>query len=94
MNKYAIPRYLDEPYKIAIFTLDEVVLICVPTIVSLYMTSGPMIGLLIGVVFVSILKKIKGGEGHNQMLRIAYWYLPPIIRFKSTPPSYVREILG
>lgn len=94
MNKYSIPKYLDEPYKIVFFTIDEFVLLIVPVIVSMKLVGSPMIGMFIGTVLVAVLKNIKGREGHNQLLRQIYWHFPPIIRFKSTPPSYQREILG
>jgi type IV conjugative transfer system protein TraL len=94
MDKYTIPKYLNERYQIASFTLDEIVAMIILVIASLVLSGGPMIGIIAGVLIVGALKKIKGEEGHNQLLRLVYWYLPPIIRFRSTPPSHIREILG
>lgn len=94
MDKYYIPRYLDEPLKIAFLTIDEILLLTLPILSSLFLFNAPVIGLLIGGSLVALLKTIKGNEGHYFIYHLAYWYLPQLIKFRSTPSSYMREILG
>lgn len=96
MNKhrYRIPKQLDDPYKIVFLTLDEVTALCVPFLLILFLFNAPVVGLTVGSVLVAGLKKLKGNEGHGFIHRLAYWYLPPLIKYRSTPPSYTREILG
>lgn len=94
MDKYYIPQHLDAPLKIIIWTIDEFLLFIVPFVILLWAFNAPILGLLTGILLVMALKKIKGEEGHYFLLHLCYWHLPPIIKYKATPPSYVREILG
>ena len=94
MDKYTIPRLLDEPLKIALLTIDEIMSLVVPILSGLYLYNAPIFGLIIGTGMVLFLKKIKGNEGHYYIYHLAYWHLPQIVQFRSTPPSHMREILG
>ncbi len=94
MDKYYIPRYLDEPFKVALLTLDEIASLIVPVLSGLYLFNAPVIGFLMGAGMVMLLKSLKGSEGHYFIYHMAYWNLPQIIQFKSTPPSCIREIVG
>lgn len=94
MDKYTIPQHLDLPTKIIIWTIDEVILFLVPFLTLLLMFDSPISGLMLGGGLVLGLKKIKGEEGHHFVMHLAYWYLPPVVSYKATPPSYIREILG
>lgn len=94
IDKYYMPRYLDEPYKVAFFTIDEVVILLATFISALMMFNAPLYGLIVGSLSVALLKKIKGQEGYYLIYHLAYWYLPPLVKFRSTPPSHLREILG
>ena len=94
MEKYYMPRFLDEPWKIAFFTLDEVLVITIPVLLGLLVFNAPVIAMGVSSVCVTLLKKLKGEEGHYFIRQLVYWYLPPILFLKATPPSYVREILG
>jgi len=49
---------------------------------------------MLGIGGLTLIKKFKGEQGHFYLIHLAYWYLPDIIQFKVTPPSYVREYLG
>lgn len=94
MDKYHIPQNLDVPFKLIIWTLDEFLVFIVPFVMLLWMFNSPISGLAIGTGLILGLKKIKGEEGQYFLLHLAYWHLPQVIRYKSTPPSYIREILG
>lgn len=94
IDKNYMPRHLDDPYKIAYFTIDEVIFLLVPFFLALLIFNSPFYGLMLGGAFVALIKKLKGQEGHYFIYHMAYWFLPQIIRFRSTPASYIREILG
>ena len=94
MDKYYIPRYLDEPMKIAFLTIDELFFLVAPILFGLFIFNSPVIGLLVGSALLALLKSIKSSEGHYFIYHLAYWYLPAIVKFKSTPPSHLREFLG
>jgi conjugal transfer pilus assembly protein TraL len=93
MDKYYMPRFLDQPYKMVFFTIDEAIILLFSVIGGLYI--GKLIaGILLASGLIFIIKKLKGKEGHYFIYHLAYWYLPEIIKLRSTPPSYLREILG
>jgi conjugal transfer pilus assembly protein TraL len=94
MDKYRIPRHLDAPFKIIIWTADELIVFLVPFVLCMTMFNSPVIGVALGIGLVMLLNKLKGEEGQHFILHLMYWYLPPVIRYKATPPSYLRELLG
>lgn len=94
LDKHYMPRYLDDPYKIAYFTIDEVIALLIPFFLGLLIFNSPLYGLIIGGFCVALIKKIKGQEGHYFIYHLAYWYFPQLIKFRSTPPSHIREVLG
>jgi conjugal transfer pilus assembly protein TraL len=94
MDKYHIPQYLDTPFKIILWTWDEVVAFFVPFLTFFWLINSPVTGVLSGVFMVAALKKLKGEEGHYFIAHLAYWHLPPLVTYKATPSSYFREILG
>ena len=94
MDKYYIPQNLDTPFKIILWTWDEMVAFIAPFCVLFFIFNAPLSGVLCGVMAVAILKKLKGEEGHYYLAHLAYWHLPPLIMYKATPPSYIRKYLG
>ena len=94
MDKYTIPQHLDTPFKIILWTWDEVAAFCVPFFTLFLILNAPLTGVCVGGLFVLLLKKLKGEEGHYFLAHLAYWHLPPFVRYRATPPSYIREILG
>ena len=94
MDKYRTPQYLDEPLRIMLLTIDELVVFILPFLLALLLFNQPVLGGVIGGVLVFILKKIKGEQGHYFVYNLIYWYLPQMVRFKVTPPSYLRMLLG
>lgn len=94
MDKYHIPQHLDAPFKIIIWTPDEFFAFVVPFALCLSVFNAPVTGIALGAGLMMALKKLKGEEGHHFLLHLIYWYLPPVVRYRSVPPSYMREILG
>jgi type IV conjugative transfer system protein TraL len=94
MDKYHIPRHLDEPVKIILWTMDEFFIFIIPFITLLLWFNQPIIAIVLGVMFVAFLKRLKGEQGHYFIYNLMYWYLPDMIKFKKTPPSYIRQLIG
>jgi len=94
MDKYYIPQNLDQPFKIIIWTIDEVVCFLTCFIFSFTQLDSPLIGIISGISVLVMLKKLKGEEGQFFLVHLAYWHLPPLVKYKVTPASYIREILG
>jgi len=93
-HKYYIPRYIDEPAKVILWTIDEFVVFVIPFFTLFFYFDAPITAVMIGVSLVFLLKKIKGEQGHHFLLHVAYWYLPEIIKLKQTPPSHLRSLVG
>ena len=94
MDKSHVPQYLDEPTRIILWTIDELILFLVPLFVLFFGFDQLVLGIVIGIALIFGLRKLKGEQGHYFLHSLMYWHLPAIVRFKSTPPSYYREFLG
>ena len=94
MDKGHIPQYLDEPTRIILWTVDELLFFLVPFLILFWGFDQTILGVITGGVLVLALRKLKGEQGHYFLYSVMYWHLPAMVRFKSTPPSYYREFLG
>lgn len=94
MSPYHIPQYLDEPWKIMLWTIDEFLLFLVPFLILMFVFGSPLTGLMVGAACMYVMRRIKGEQGHYFIFNILYWYLPAIVHFKATPPSYLRQFVG
>ena len=94
MDKYHVPQYLDEPFKIMLWTIDEFLLFLIPFIILMLVFNSPIFGIVVGLLLMVGIRKIKGEQGHYFIYNLMYWYLPAIFRFKATPASYLRHLLG
>ena len=94
MDKNHIPQLLDEPTRIILWTIDELIIFLTPFLVLFLVFDHVLTGLAVGIILVLGLRKLKGEQGHYFLHSLMYWHLPAMIRFKSTPPSYYREFLG
>ncbi len=93
-QKYAIPRYLDEPKRLMLWTVDEVTAFLLPLSLIYWLSDSLLVGIAIGFISFFGLKKLKGDQNQSFLRALLYWYLPPIIRFRKTPPSFIREYIG
>ena len=93
-DKYHMPQALDEPFRIFLLTVDELVLLVAPIIIVGFVLNQMILGFLVGISSLFAIKKMKGEQGHFYLVNLAYWYLPPLIKFRVTPHSYVRHYLG
>ena len=94
MNKYHVPQYLDEPFKIMLWTIDEFLIFLIPFMILMLVFNSPIFGMIVGLIFMMGIRKIKGEQGHYFIYNLMYWYLPTMFRFKRTPASYLRHFLG
>lgn len=93
-EKHRIPQHLDEPFKLILWTMDELIVLFVPFLLLMMLFDSPISGLIMGIVALFGMKKIKGEQGHYFLYNLMYWYLPSVIHFKKTPPSHLREWIG
>ncbi len=93
-DKQRVPQYLDEPFKIAVFTIDELIAFLIPLITLFIFGRYLITGFFVGGVCVYGLRKLKGEEGHYFLFSFLYWYLPEVRKMKFIPPSYQRDYIG
>jgi conjugal transfer pilus assembly protein TraL len=93
-DKYYIPKAIDEPFRIFLLTLDELSLLILPIVFVGFVFHQMVLGFTVGVGSMLAIKHFKGEQGHFYLVHLAYWHLPPIVRFKVTPPSYRRDYIG
>jgi conjugal transfer pilus assembly protein TraL len=93
-DKYHMPQTLDQPFRIFLLTIDELILLLGPILLVGFFLAQMILGFVIGILAMLSIKKLKGEQGHFYLVNLAYWYLPPLIKFRSTPPSYIRDYLG
>ena len=93
-DDYYLPRYLDEPERMIIWTVPEFAFISIFCFMGLFIKQA--IGLLVGICFaLAALKIIKGfthKHGRNYLRCLCYWYLPPLDKqTKLFPASAIRQ---
>lgn len=93
-QKYYLPKKLDEPFRLYILTIDELIILIAPILIIGFIYSQIAISFLIGIGGLTLLKKFKGEQGQYYLVHLVYWYLPNLIQYKATPPSYIREYIG
>lgn len=93
-TKYYIPRFLNEPKRFILFTLDELIGLILALVIFAWILDALIIGLIMGSAIVMGLKKIKGEEGLLALYAIAYWYLPRLMPYRLIPASYLRHWVG
>jgi conjugal transfer pilus assembly protein TraL len=92
-DKYYIPQHIDQPIRVYLLTIDELVLLVAPIIAG-FIFNQMLLGFCLSLAFVFGIKKVKGEQGHYYLVNLMYWYLPDLVKFKVTPPSHIREYLG
>ena len=91
---YKVPRWLDVPEKILVFTVDE--------FIALLGVAG--VGIIFWEIWVAMpaaalavigMRKFKGGENSARLLHWFYWIMPDtVMRWKAIPPSHERLLAG
>ncbi len=92
-DRHYIPSKLDEPEKLGLWDVDEVVLMAVILVAGI--ASGYTITGIGGALAAWLgLKKAKGNRAYSLMTFAGYWYLPSFKKMSSTPPSSTRLMGG
>ena len=93
-DRYCVPRRLDDPELIGLWTIDEFLGLLVPFawgILAQYIFLGIALSLLAWFA----LRKAKSGHAGSRLIHAAYWYLPgSFLGLKATPPSHCRLLAG
>jgi len=93
-ERYHIPRHLNEPMRILIFTVDEFASLTLPLLLSFIVLQQLWGGLILGSLLMMLIRKLKGQQGHYFLWQWLYWHCSALVFLRSTPPSYQRDFLG
>ncbi len=92
-EKHVILNYVDTPLKILLWTIPEILMFLGPCFVGLIIDQLTL-GFGTSVVLIWGYKKYQRCFGKGQFQAVKYWFLPPDLRLKAFPKSYIREYLG
>lgn len=93
-QKYKTPQFLNEPYRLIIFTIDEVIVGALTLYVFGAVCGFILTSLILTAIFLFLMKRMKGNEGAYFYVHIFYWYFSLSPKLRATPPSWIREYLG
>lgn len=92
-SAFYIPRYLDEPARFLVWTIDEAMAFFMPLFLGLLL-NHIVFSLAGSAACIISLKKFKTWAGRYYR-RWLYWHLPDKLNgLKNTPSSSVREYVG
>jgi len=93
-DRYQVPRHLDDPELIGIWTLDEFLAMLIPFTWGI-LAGFIFTGIMLSIVGWWVLRKVKAGRSTSWIIHAGYWYLPArFTGLKLTPPSYCRLLAG
>lgn len=72
MDKYYIPKFINEPKRIIFFTVDELIVIGLIMLPALTFNQE-IVGCIVSAVVCYIYRAYKGKESSSFLQRIAYW---------------------
>ena len=92
---FYIPRHVDDPERWLFWTWDEALALILPIALISVGMGQFLLGIASAAVWFYGLRRLKGSEQPNIVIYMAYWFFPHwLLRFKGTPPSYIREYVA
>ncbi len=93
-DRYLLPRRLDDPELIGLWTIDEFLGLIIPFAWGI-LAQHILVGICLAFIAWFALRKAKSGRAATHLLHAAYWYLPgSFLGLKATPPSHCRLLAG
>ena len=93
MKGHIILNYVDTPLKILFWTMPEILMLIAPLFIGLIINQLTL-ALIISIFNFWANKKYQQHFGKGQFCAVKYWFLPHDRRFKTLPPSFIREYVG
>lgn len=93
-DRHFIMRYLDNPTRIAFWTVDEMAILFLPIAIGC-LFGFAFTGLIISAISYAAYRHLKNNIGHGLLRHAMYWYLPSLHKGNRFPiASYIREYIG
>ncbi|ARB91027.1 type IV conjugative transfer system protein TraL [Legionella longbeachae] len=93
-QKYKTPQYLNEPYRLILFTLDEVFVVVTILYFLGFVCELVITSMVMSCFVLFLMKRMKGNEGPSFYTHLFYWFFSIAPKLRATPPSWIREFLG
>jgi len=93
-NPYFIPKTLDSPMRIMLWTVDEFVVMILPFLLFFFKYNRPILSVIVPLCCWMIVKKLKKGKTSRFVLALLYWYFPFYQFYKTIPASHTRKYVG
>lgn len=90
---YYFPKYLDEPFRIILLTIDECFAFGIPFAFG-FLFNFVLTGFFLGIITLFLWRFLKGNAKYRRFSALSYWYVPSMTHLRHIPPSYWREYLG
>lgn len=92
-GRYYIPKYLDEPFRIVIFTLDEFIITMVP-LALVWGFCNELLGIALGVFVYFSYIKFKRRESSAYFKRKLYWAYGMARHLNVMPNHHTKHLKG
>ena len=93
-DRYLVPKHLDDPELIGLWTLDEFLGLLIPFAWGI-LAQHVFIGIVCAAFMWFALRKAKSGRASAWLAHAAYWHLPGrFFALRLTPPSHCRLLAG
>lgn len=92
MEAVKIPKRIDEPPTLLLWTIDELIPVVIGLLVGI-MANQALIFTCIGLLLTRLYKKYRDNHPDGYFLHILYWYGFGFIKARSFPNPFVRELL-
>tara|TARA_R110000868_G_scaffold189380_2_gene432300 strand:+ start:5137 stop:5424 length:288 start_codon:yes stop_codon:yes gene_type:complete len=91
-NKYYIPKYIDEPARIVVFTVDEVLVMAFVMVIA-FVLGHELMGLIFAAITYGIYTKFKKQESSAFLQRRLYWFLS-VGSMRAIPRAFIKKYKG
>lgn len=91
---FNVPRYLDEPERMIIWTVPEFIWVSICSMVGLFIKQavGLLVGLFVSLVVLKIINNLKLKYGNKYLVFWCYWNFPPLNKLGNQfPASHIRK---
>lgn len=91
---YRVPRWLDAPEKILVFTIDEFIAFLAIAAAGI-MFASIWLAIPLAISTAVVLRRFKGGERAGVLMHLIYAIAPDsMMRWRAIPPSHEIHLAG
>ena len=92
MQRLPFPRYLDAPHQILMWSVDEVVVFMVCTIVGV-LQGHALPGMFVGIALMYVYRRFRDRHPDGFVRHVAYWYGLVPLKGRASLNPFQRRVL-